>query len=58
LIYAENIYSTLKNALFTSANIDEELLFEKSILSRDFEERDQYPTLIKATRKGQGASDV
>ena len=43
ILYAENIYSTLKNTLYTSTHIDEELSFEKSVLSRNFYERDQYP---------------
>lgn len=41
-IYAEEIYSSLKSALYTSANIDEELLFEREALGRQIAEKSNY----------------
>lgn len=42
VIYAEDIYSTLKSALYTSANIDDELLFERDTLGRHIAEKSNY----------------
>ena len=42
IIYAQNIYSTLKTALYTNTHIDEELTFEKEVLSRNFSKKNDY----------------
>ena len=42
IIYAQNIYSTLKTALYTNTHIDEELSFEKEVLSRNFSKKNDY----------------
>jgi hypothetical protein len=41
-IYAVDIYSTLKSALYTSANIDEEMLFERETLGRKIAQTSNY----------------
>lgn len=41
-IYAEDIYSSLKSTLYTSANIDDELLFERQTLGRKIAEKSNY----------------
>lgn len=42
VIYAEEIYSTLKSALYTSSNIDEELMFERETLGRKIAQNSNY----------------
>lgn len=42
VIYAEEIYSSLNSALYTSEHIDEELLFERETLSRKIAEKNDY----------------
>jgi hypothetical protein len=42
IIYAEEIYSSLKSALFTSSNIDEELEMERSLLDKRVKENMDY----------------
>lgn len=42
VIYAEEIYSSLKTALYTSSNIDEELEFERALLDKRIKEKHDY----------------
>lgn len=42
LIYAQDIYSSVKTALLTSTNIEEELLAEREVLGRKIAQRDDY----------------
>jgi hypothetical protein len=41
-IFAVDIYSSLKSALYTSANIDEEMLFEREILGKKIAQNNNY----------------
>jgi hypothetical protein len=49
-IYAVDIYSTLKSALYTSANIDEEMLFERETLGRNIAQTNNYPYSTRFAR--------
>jgi hypothetical protein len=42
IIYAEEIFSTLKSALYTSSHIDEELLYERETLGRKIAQNSNY----------------
>jgi hypothetical protein len=42
VIFAVEIYSSLKSALYTSANIDEEMLFERETLSKKILQNNNY----------------
>lgn len=42
IVYAEEIYSSLKTALYTSSNIDQELETERSMLEKNIKENHNY----------------
>lgn len=42
MIYAEEIYSSLKSALYTSSNIEEEMMEERALLAKNIAQKSNY----------------